>query len=475
MKNNLKSKTESNRIITVLVALSSLFIFLIVYLSYFELFIGDSIANNNYNKRIWMEEEYILRGSIMDRNKLVLASSTQTEKQQTRQYQYGPLYSHLIGYSDRVLGKEALEKVYNKDLLNISGSPSINELRKIMAQNNLQQKGNSLVLSIDHEIQQYAMDLLQGQKGSIIAMHPGNGEIYAMVNNPTYDPNNLAENWEDIINSGGDVLLNRATQGLYTPGSIFKIITTASVLENPTIHTNFDCQGQITIDGFILKDYNSKAHGSVDLQKAFAQSCNVAFSQMALELGQENLKNMAENFLLNHPIPLDLDVKKSVFHTGQMSKADLASTGIGQGKTLVTPLNMVMIASAIANKGEMVEPLLVKEITSPDGEIAEKKESKSLSNAISAKVADNIKNMMVDVVNNGTGKKAALSSIQVAGKTGTAQISGQEDHAWFIGFAPADNPQVAVVVLLENNGSTGGSSAAPIARKLISKVVERIK
>jgi peptidoglycan glycosyltransferase len=468
-------KNESNRIITVLVALSSLFIFLIVYLSYFEVFAADTIENNNYNKRIWMEEEYILRGNIVDRNDTLLASSTQSEKQQTRQYQYGPLYSHIIGYSNRELGKEALEKTYNKELLNISESTSINELRKIMAQNDLQQRGNDIKLTIDHEIQQYAMALLEKQKGSIIAMNPINGEVYAMVSYPSYDSNNLIENWDDIVEDEDSPLINRATQGLYIPGSIFKIITAASALENQNIKTNYECKGQITIDGYPLKDYNSNAHGSVDLHQSLVKSCNVAFGQIALELGQNNLKNTAENFLLNKNIPLDIEIKKSIFHTGKMNKPDLASTGIGQGKTQVTPLNMALMASAIANNGKMVQPILVKEVLSSEGDIIKTKETITLSEAISPEIASSIKDMMIDVVNSGTGKNAALSSIQVAGKTGTAQVTGQEDHAWFVGFAPADNPKVAIAVLLENYGSTGGSSAAPIARKLISKIIERIE
>lgn len=470
-------KNENNRIITVLVALSSLFILLIVYLNYFEIFSADTVENNNYNKRIWMEEEYILRGNITDRNGVLLASSTQTEKQQTRQYQYGPLYSHIIGYSNRELGKEALEKTYNKELLNISESTSLNELRKIMAQNDIQQKGNNLALTIDHEIQQYAMDLLNKQKGSIIALNPTNGEVYAMASYPSYNPNNLIEHWDDIVEDEDSPLINRATQGLYIPGSIFKVITASSVLENQNIKTDYECKGEITIDGFPLKDYNSNAHGNVDLHQSLVKSCNVAFGQMALELGQNNLKNTAENFLLNKSIPLEIDIKKSIFHTGKMNKADLVSTGIGQGKTQVTPLNMVMMASAIANKGEIMQPILVKEILSPEDEVIETKESKTLSTAVSPEIADSIKDMMIDVVNSGTGKNAALSSVQVAGKTGTAQLTSKkdQDHAWFVGFAPADNPSVAIAVILENHGTTGGSSAAPIARKLISKVIERIE
>ena len=468
-----KNKIESNRIITILIALSSLFIFLIVYLSYFEIFQADSISNNNYNKRIWKEEEYTLRGSIVDRNDLILASSSQLDNKQLREYHYGPLYSHIIGYNSRTLGKEGLEKAYNKELLNISESSSINEIKKIMSKSNLNPKGMDIRLTIDHKIQQYAEELLGKQKGSIIVMNPVNGEIYAMISSPSFNSNRVNEDWDDIIKNQDSPLINRATQGLYAPGSIFKIITTASAIENQDINTEYNCKGQISIDGFILKDYSSRGHGNINLHQALVKSCNVAFGQIALELGQNNLQDTGERFLLNTPISLDINTKKSVLFTGKMSKPDLASTGIGQGKTLVTPLNMIMMVSGIANKGKIVQPILVKDILSSKGKVMKTNETTILSPAISTEIADTIKDMMVDVVKSGTGKGAALSSVKVAGKTGTAQVSGKKDHSWFVGFAPADNPKVSIVVLLENSGTTGGQSAAPIARKIISKVLER--
>lgn len=474
MKEKWKTR-ESNRIITILVVLSALFISLIIYLSYFELFSASKVQDNAYNKRLWLEEEYVLRGSIYDRNGTPLATSTQTEKGQIRNYEYGSLYSHIIGYNHRELGRDGLEKTYNRELLAISESSSINEIRRIMAQNNLQQKGNDLILTLDHRLQQYAKDLLGNQKGSIVMMDPVSGEIYVMVSTPAYNPNKLKEKWENIVSHDDSPLLNRATQGLYSPGSIFKIITTASVLKHPGINTQYNCQGQVKVDGWILKDYGSTAHGHVDLHESFVRSCNVAFGQMALELGQRNLQETAEGFMLNASIPLDINVSRSSFSTQAMSKPDLAATGIGQGKTLVTPLNMAMVASAIANGGDLIQPILLKEIVDSSGEVLGKNEPSVLSRAIKPEVAEIIKGMMVDVVNRGTGKNAGLSWVQVAGKTGTAQVEGKKDHAWFVGFAPADQPKVAVAIVLEHAGSTGGKSAAPMASKLISKALENLE
>lgn len=476
MKKEKSISKENSRIITVLIALTILFIGLIVYLTYFEVFKADTIESNAYNKRIWMEEEYILRGSIYDRNNVLLAYSNQAEDlSQTRHYEYGSLYSHIIGYSNKTLGKEGLEKTYNKELLNISESPSLNEIRKIMAQSDFQQKGNDLVLTIDHTLQQYANDLLGEQKGAIVIMNPTNGEVYAMVSYPDFDPNALKKNWESINQSSDSPLVNRATQGLYAPGSIFKIITTTSALEHQNINTDFYCKGQVNIDGYILKDYNGIAHGQVNLHQALVKSCNASFSQIALQLGQNSLEETAEKFMLNQKLPFDITTNSSKFSKDKMSKADLGATGIGQGKTLVTPLNMAMMASTIANEGEMVQPILVKKVSSSDGETIKTQETKALSRVMSRETANLIRDMMIDVVNEGTGRKASLSYTQVAGKTGTAEVKGQKDHAWFVGFAPADQPRIAVAVVLEDNGSSGGSAAAPIARDVIAKALEVIE
>lgn len=472
----MKMNKEENRIIIVLFSLSLVFIALIVYLSYFEVFEAASIKNNNYNRRVWLEEEYVTRGSIYDRNHTLLASSTRDKEQnQERDYKYGNLYSHIIGYTHRELGKEGLEKNYNDALINLSESNSLNEFKKVIASMDKELRGNDLILTLDHGLQQYAKDLLGKQKGSIVVMNPSNGEIYTMVSYPDFDPNHLKENWDSILQNPDSPLLNRATSGLYTPGSIFKVITTSSALESEGINTDFDCKGQVNIDGYVLRDYNGIAHGHVDLHDSLVKSCNVAFSQIGVELGGKKLEETSEKFMLNHKIPFDLDTKQSTFPKSKMSKADLGASGIGQGKTLVTPLNMAMMASAIANDGKIMKPNIVKEILTPAGKSLSTKEPEVLSTAISPEIARSIKDMMVDVVNQGTGKNAKTSAVQIAGKTGTAENAHENAHAWFVGFAPAEEPQVAIAVILENHGSTGGSSAAPMARKIITQALKELR
>ncbi|MBS4534326.1 peptidoglycan glycosyltransferase [Clostridium sp. D2Q-14] len=473
---------EQKRIIKVLFLLSILFISLIVYLTYFELFRAEEVKNSSYNKRP-ANDEYVLRGSIYDRNKTLLAYSTKSnDDAQVRNYEYNNLYSHIIGYYDNIYGQSGLEKSYNSAL---SDSNVIDDVKNVFFQvldnfkineENIplikESQGHSLVLTIDHALQQYTKEQLGNRKGSIVVMNPKNGDILSMVNYPDFNPNDLSNNWEKISSDEENPLINRATEGLYTPGSIYKIITTTAALETEGIDTQFNCEGEINIGGFILKDQS--AHGNVNLSEALIKSCNVSFGQIGVQLGQDNLNNISEKFMFNKKIPFDINTKKSIFPKNKMDKAEIGSTSIGQGKLEVTPLNMALMTSAIANNGEMMTPNLVKSVINSNGTIIEESEPKVLSTVTTSEIANNITEMMVDVVNQGTGTQAKINGINVAGKTGTAQNSGK-DHVWFVAFAPAENPQIAISVLLENNGGSGGANAAPIARNIIIKALNNIQ
>lgn len=461
---------ESKRIIRILISLCGLFIALVLYISYFQIFIADEIITNSYNKRQWIDEENILRGEITDRKGAVLVQSINTDKGQIREYRYGSMYSHIIGYSSREYGKSGIESTYNKELLDLNDLNPIGELKNILTDG--ESLGNNVVLSVDHEIQKYAYELLGNRKGSVVLMDPKTGEIYAMVSSPSYNPSTLKENWEDIVSNKDSPLLNRATMGLYTPGSIFKLITATAAVENREIDETYDCEGSINIDGYVLKDYGGIAHGEVNLNDAFSKSCNTAFSQIGLNIGDDKLRKVAEKYMFNNNIPFDLRTAKSVFPEKITSKPELGASAIGQGKLLVTPLNMAMAASAIGNHGEMVKPILVKEIIDNNNRVLKKYKTEGLSKVTTPEIAEQLKSMMIDVVEKGTGKNARISNIQVAGKTGTAENESGKEHAWFIGFAPADEPKVAVAVVIESSGKTGGVEAAPIARDLMKRAIQ---
>ena len=262
---------ELKRIIIVLVAICILFVSLIVYLSYFQVFKAEAVKNNSYNKRLWINEEKILRGSIIDRSGKILAYSEKSGDTYKRFYNYGNLYSHIIGYSSREYGKVGLELEYNNTLLNISENTPLNELKNIVVPNT---EGNTLKLTIDHHLQEYSRNLLNGKKGSIVAMNPTTGEIYAMVSLPDFNPSALKENWNNIMEDRDSPFLNRATSGLYAPGSTFKILTSVGILNTPDLDKQYKCTGSTKIEGYTLKDYGGKAHGNVNLEEALVKSCN---------------------------------------------------------------------------------------------------------------------------------------------------------------------------------------------------------
>lgn len=463
---------EVKRIITVLIGICILFVSLVVYLTYFQVFRANVVKSNSYNKRLWINEEKILRGSIIDRNGRILAYSEDNGETYSRVYNYGNLYSHIIGYSYRDYGKSNLELYYNNVLLNISESAALNELRNLVEPNS---EGNTLKLTIDHHLQEYSRNLMKGKKGAVVAMNPTTGEIYAMVSLPDFNPSTLREDWGNIVEDENSPLLNRAISGLYQPGSTFKVVTATAALENDISLGEYNCTGTTIIDGYQLKDYDGKGHGTIGLNEALAYSCNPYFAETGVKLGIDRLSEIAEKFMLNKEIPFDLPVKKSSFpKKGNIGKTDIAATSIGQGKVLVTPLNMALIASGIANKGDIMKPVLVKEVISKDGKVIDSFEAEVISRATDIFTANELKNMMVDVVNVGTGKNAKIKDIRVAGKTGTAENPSGNDHAWFIGFAPAEDPKIAIAVILEEEGSTGGQKAAPIARNIMVEALNTI-
>lgn len=453
---------EKRRIIYLLILICLAFIGLVVYLSHFQIFRAQDIRNHAYNKRLWINEENILRGSIWDRNGNILAYSQDQGENINRYYNYSNLYSHIIGYSYREYGKAGLEATYNSELLNLRDLSGIEELINIVSPDI---DGNNLELTIDHNLQERTRELLNGRKGSVIVMNPTSGEIYSMYSFPDFNTSNLREEWVNITESG-DALLNRSTQGSYTPGSIFKLITATALLES-NIDLDYQCSGSAIIDGNTIADAGQTAHGQIDLEGAIINSCNSYFAEKSLEIGQDKLKEVAKRYMMDERISFDLETNRSSFPKGNLNKNAIAEAAIGQGQVEVTPLNMALMVSAIANEGKMVKPYLVKRVEDSDGRLISLTGTETLSNVMTPNMASELTHMMKGVIVSGTGTNASISNIQVAGKTGTAQITPRPSHSWFVGFAPADKPRIAVAVVLEESGTSGGQTAAPLARDLI--------
>jgi peptidoglycan glycosyltransferase len=303
------------------------------------------------------------------------------------------------------------------------------------------------------------------------------------VSVPDYNPNekSLEDNWQDLVESQNHSLLPRATQGLYAPGSTFKVVTSALAFENGMEDFKIKDNGSVVIDGKTFNNENNKANGNIGLAKALAVSSNVFYSQLGIKLGGGVLKDMADRLGIGKVNNFDIPISRSIFpNKDQMGKTDIASLAIGQGKMMLTPIQMALITSCIANNGIMMKPFLVKSIINSKGKEIKKYVPSTLYNVMNADVADKVKKMMQGVVENGTGKNAAIKGITVAGKTGTAENElsikqKNKEHAWFISFAPVEDPQIAVAVVIEYGGFSGGALAAPIAQKIMAEYLKTNK
>lgn len=453
---------DKKRIIHLLILISTMFLGLLTYLLYINMFEAETIASNPYNMRQWDEELSVHRGDIYDRNGVVLA---ETEKNDdgttTRVYPEKNLYSHVIGYYSRVYGKSLLEREFDS-MLNGKGDMSLTLSDMKM--------GFNLNLSIDDKIQKAAYEALNGRKGAVIAMHPKTGEVYAMVSLPDFDsnPSALEENWNDIVEDENSPLVNRAVSGLYPPGSTFKIVTAAAAFENGMTDRVFEDVGKFTLGGLEVSNFNNEAFGTINFAEAFKHSSNQVFCTIGSELSEETMLDITNRFRIGKAAEFDIETAQSTLGYEELTAQDRALVAIGQGKLLVTPLDMLLICSTVANDGNMPKPYLVKTVTKESGAVVYRAAEKNLASPISKACADYLKELMVETVKSGTGKNAALSNVTVAGKTGTAENEKEKDHSWFVGFAPAEDPEIAVSVILENDGGSGGASAAPVAREVFS-------
>lgn len=468
---------DRKRILYLLTGLIVLSLSLIFYLSYYVIVKAEDVKKHPANRRSSIMESEIQRGSIYDRNGELLTYSTGEPGNFERVNNFPILYSHIIGYSDDSLGKSGLEASYNDYLLNRNGNQTLKQISDILRED--RKVGNNLILSIDTRVQSKARELLEEntEKGSIILMSPKTGQIYAMASLPDFNVSTVAEDWDSIQESSDGVLLNRTINGRYPPGSTFKTVTSAAILKDKNIDLDYYDEGAQIING---REFNnagaSKGVGEVGIKYAFANSLNTYYVSKAIDVGVSALGNTAEDFMFNKKIPFDLPVTNSVFDfSSKMDDTQLAASAIGQGEVLATPLNMAMIASAVGNHGAMQKPILVQEVEDNKGMTIWKNEPEVLNQSISEEIAEEIKDLMVAVVREGNGANASLRNYQVAGKTGTAENSTGKSHAWFIGFAPADDPDFAIAVLLEEADAPGGKVAAPVARDLLLYAINNIE
>ena len=453
---------------------------IVANLTWIQIFGAEGIEGNAYNKRRLVEEYAIQRGDILTADRQVVARSvdTGTEYRYQREYPRGALLGDVTGYDSWKYGRSGLEKKYNKDLLGEGSALTLRSLaNKLLGAN---KKGNSLVLTVDARLQATATEALAGRKGAVVALDPKTGEVLAMVTAPTYDPNVTVpfQNddpaaWDALNADPNHPLVNRCTSGLYPPGSSFKVVTASAALDSGLVEpeTPFNCTGELLVHGFTIHDFGGKSHGTISFTDALVRSCNITFAQVGLGLGAPLLVQYAELFGFNEVIPFDLPVAESKIGSPEsMDPVALASSSIGQAEVLASPLQMALVAAGVANGGMVMRPYLVEEVQDYNGKIIQHFGPEKWQEATDRATASTLTRMMVQVVERGTGTAARIPGVEVAGKTGTAEVADAEPHAWFICFAPALEPRVAVAVIIENGGE-GGKVAAPVAREVLQKAL----
>lgn len=457
------------RIRFLLIMVVIVFVGISLYLVGFQLFQAKELAEHARNSRNWVDETGIERGKIIDRSGEVLAYSERLEGEDRwrRISEYSYSMAHLVGYSTQEHGKSGIESAYNGQLLGLQDDDLLGTVRDVLGKKG---KGNDVELTVHAQLQSYIFNLLEGHKGSVVAMDPKTGEVLAMVSSPSFDSNNVDATWDELIEREDGVLLNRATQGVYTPGSIMKVVSAVSILE-AGVPQSYDDSGVEVIEGAEIYNYEGDVRGEMDLEDALVHSTNTYFANKALLVGGEKMKETAERFLFNQDFPFSLRHEYStVDYQGGMAKIDLASSAYGQGKTLVTPLHMAMVISSISQEGEMKEPQLVKSIKTPTGTTLYSQSPKTISQVTEPPVARELRDMLIRTVEyNGY---CYLDGAVIGGKTGTAENPSGEDHAWFITFAKGSTKEFALAIVLEEEGRTGGQAAAPIAQQIYYKARE---
>jgi peptidoglycan glycosyltransferase len=464
-----KKKIRSYPILVISAFYALIFCVMLGYISVYAYNNRQVLMNNSYNTRQQILLNQNLRGSILSRDGDVLAySETDANGKDARVYPYGKEFAHVVGYSTN--GKAGIEALANYYLINTS----IDLPDKVaLDTQGSKYPGDMCITTLDVNLQEVAYNALSARKGAVVVTNPKTGEILAMVSKPDFDPNTIQSDWESLLadKSPDAKLLNRATQGMYPPGSTFKIITTLAYLkQHPQDYTNykFSCNGRFQAEGESIQCFHGEVHGSVDLTKSFAESCNSSFANIGVNLDRKVFSDTLNQLLFNQELPIDtLYAKSSAKIDQSTSVGDVMQLSIGQGATSVSPMHMNMITCAIANEGVLMKPYLVDSIKSVDGKTVKNYDPDSYKRLMTALEADIIKGMMKEVVESGTASKLKGLSYTAAGKTGSAEFTNTttDSHAWFTGFAPADDPEICVTIIVENAGS-GGSFAVPIAKRI---------
>lgn len=450
-------------------------------LGYWQVVDASSLKAHSGNEQTAQAERLIDRGRILSADGTLLAASRAVQVKGRRVfervYPQGSLAAHVVGYASES-AKTGIEGTYNRYLTGSFGT------QPILERLNLNEKqGANVQISIDTRVQATAEQLLAGKRGAVVALDPRTGEIIAMASSPTFDLQQAVSDYAAIPKEGGP-LLNRAVQGRYPPGSTFKVVTATSALDSGIFQpdSTFPGGSSFNTPGGPIRNFHNERFGPHTLTTALTNSINTTFASIGDTLGSRRLGATMTDFGFGARPPIDLP---AVLISGRLrgdrvlpndqSGEDAARIAIGQEQLGVTPLQMAMVAGAIANGGVLMAPHLMTRIVDRGGSVVQRSTRQEMGRVASPEHAQQLTAMMENVVREGTGTAAALSSagVTVAGKTGTAETADpNRNQAWFIGFAPAQDPKVAVAVVIENTPGTGGIVAAPVAAKVIETALK---
>lgn len=467
MKKKLENRKNNKSIIVSTLIFVITFIAMAGYLIYFNLTQAESIINNSYNKRQGVLSRRTIRGSILSDDKTKLAvTNVDDDGNETRYYPYSGLFSHTIGYLNN--GGYGLESLYGYYMLH-SNQNFFEQIGNDLSGN--RNTGDNVVTTLNVSLQKACYDALGSNRGAVIVMEPSTGKILAMVSKPDFDPNTLAANWSQITGEGSDsVLVNRATQGLYPPGSTFKLITMLEYLrehKNDYGQYHYICDGTYELGNNTINCVRTTAHGDVDLFSSLAVSCNCSFINIGLSLDLDRYKKTAEKMLFNKELPTNLEYNKSRFVlNGESSEWDIAQTSFGQGKTVITPFHLALITCTIANNGTLMEPYLVSSVESTNGMIVKKFKEEKYDTLITEKEASLLKKGMEQVVKDSFSWLFGGVEYTLAAKSGSAQYGTEGyEHSLYASFSPADNPEIAVVAVVEG-GPQRNTTAAEVTKQI---------
>ena len=469
-----------------------LFGVLVGFTSEWSVFGAEELEGKRVNKRPLLEAQQVERGRILADDGTVIARSVPRGEGEDltyhRVYPTGTLFGHPIGYSYVERSNSEFEQYHDDEL-----SGEEDEFTSILEElEGKAREGNDVYSTLDPAAQQIALDELSAQgAGAVVAMEPDSGRIRVMASWPPFDPNEVPRRFGQLQSDPGAPLLNRATQGQYPPGSTFKVVTGVAGLDSGTItpDTLINSPGVLTIQGQPLANDFNEDFGEIPLSTGLTFSVNTFFAQLGLEVGQDTMFKYMERFGFNSSPPIDLPDDQVLtsgvydFATGEFldedDPVDLARIAFGQERLLATPLQMTQVAAAVANEGTLMQPRLWDRVVDPDGRLRDRMDPQEQSEVMSEDTAAEMTEAMTAVVEEGTGTAAALSGIDVAGKTGTADVEGREEcgaltdanQAWFIGFAPADDPEIAVAATVECTTGFGGEVAAPIVASVMQEIL----